>query len=908
MFLKILYVCAVFFFFACSNSVMEVDENEKFSADPNYKGFIRFFSTGKKVQLGSLNADATQKERPIMNVQFTYDFSIGRHEVICSDYNALMEHKTSCENDSLPVGNVTYYDAILYANALSKKYNMDSAYAYTNAAFDGEGNCTDLSDLVFSPEAEAFRLPTEAEWKFAAQSNWNLQQSWTSENSDFKPHKVCSKTLKMNAICDMVGNMLEWTNDWLVRFRDTTVTNFLGSPDAGSQAEKVVKGGSFRNAADKIKLYSRGDVYSVTTSTKADYVGFRLAIGSITNPTWMSSNGLVLNSRINPVANSSQVKSIVGTYRAKLCFRNDMTGNLVFIDYSNASLTVNEIQDSMEVFHPEISPNGKRVAFSTTFEGSKQKSSIYVRDLNASGTNLVKLDVESAAIPRWVITAEGDTALLYVNNAGSNKDEATFKQNSTWMVSFANGKFGTPRKLFDGSYHGGVSSDEQLAVTGSNRLRTRMVIGEDIKDSLWLDAEQACNVSLNRDKTKRTAFLDFSSTAGKNFTGKNYTAHEVLLIADSTGKLIQGISSPEGVTFDHSEWAVGNAVAEQNDILVTTLSTTAGHQQIALVNAKDGSVTTLVNGEELWHPCFWVSSRTYSNESSLDADSAGVYYAQNAALLLTYKMKTFWQWADSIEYLALGSSRMSSGFAAKNVPFGKAFNMATVPSDMDVSYYLWNNYVLPHTPNLKVLIIGIDFDLWYSPHMKMVNKNTGRAFGYIYDKNHNYWKDGIPEGFVQAAADAYIPDENVYNEIVDMNGWIIDSCNSWGRKSKGLLQKDSTWSDKSSLIQNSVEQLRSIIESAQNKGVKVLGVIFPQSPDFSKTGAFGRYGFRRSKIPQMMQELDYMKEQYPNFKYLDENKMGSHDYLDEEAFDFDHLCFTGAEKITNRIIQAIQEF
>lgn len=906
-----LYSLAFLLICACSNSISEVNENyEKIvSQDSTYDNFKVIEANGHSVLLGTLSSESTPKERPAMKVYFTYDFSIGKHEVTCEEYNYIAQNKIPCSGNLLPASNVTYFDAVLYANAFSKSFNLDTAYTYTKAVFDGEGNCVDLEDLVFYPDKDAFRLPTEAEWVITAQTAWDPKNSWSSDNSGLKAHDVCTITTDSNAICDMAGNVMEWTNDWLVHFRDTTVTNFVGAPSAGGQNERVVKGGSYRNGSKKINLYSRGDVYTVTSATKAEYVGFRLAKGIIPNPTWISSNGITTNSRIFPIANSSTIKTLTGTFRAKLAFRNDMSGNLAFIDYMSGTSAVNEIQDTMEVFHPDISPDGKKVAFSTSFEGSNQKSSLYVRDLNISGTNLVKLDVESAAIPRWVVTAEGDTAIIYVNNAGSNKDDVTFKQNSTWMVTFSQGAFGVPQKLFDGSYHGGVSTDTKLAVTGSTKLRARMFDGETIKDSLWLDAEQACNVSLNRDNSKRTAFLDFGSNAGKTFTRTDYNIHEMLLVADSTGKLIQGIPSPEGFSFDHSEWVVGNGESGQNDLIIATLSAYDAHPQIVLVNIKDSSVTELVKGDELWHPCFWASTNTENAENGkVNVDSAGKYYSADAGLLQTYKMKLFWENLDSIEYIALGSSRMSSGFRSSLFTSGKAINMATVPNDMDVSYYLWNNYILNHAHKLKVLVIGIDFDLWYSGHMEMVRKNNGSAPGYVYDANHNFWVDGIPEGFIEQVDQLSFPDMTEYEGARYHGGWVALDCQNWGKKEDGLVFMDSSWSDNSQLIQNSIEQLRSIIETAQNKGIKVLGVIFPQSPDFQETGAFGRYGFKRSKIPQMMQELDYMVKQFPNFKYIDENKMGKHDYTDSEAYDFDHLCYMGAEKITARIIEALQEF
>ena len=115
------------------------------------------------------------------------------------------------------------------------------------------------------------------------------------------------------------------------------------------------------------------------------------------------------------------------TSGSRLAFRNDVSGNIAFIDYSNGTLSVVEIIDSIDAYHPDISPDGSHVAFSTMYEGLDGKSAVYVRDLNEEGSNLIKLDVESAAIPRWRVLESGDTAIVYVTSAGNNKDEAAFR-------------------------------------------------------------------------------------------------------------------------------------------------------------------------------------------------------------------------------------------------------------------------------------------------------------------------------------------------------------------------------------------------------------------------------------------------------------------------------------------------
>ena len=862
-------------------------------------GMLRIKAVGETVLLGTNEVTAKVNERPSMKARFDYDFSMGRTEVTCAEFNDLMTAKglsLSCEA-SVPATNITYYDAVLFANERSKSEGFDTAYTYSRAVFDSEGRCTNLEGFAYRPEEEAYRLPTEAEWILVAKANWNVSDAWTSENSDYKLHPVCEKADSSSQVCDIAGNAMEWVNDWLGKFRDTTVTNFVGAPDGGALGQRIVKGGSYRNLAESITLYSRGDVYTVTSSTRADYVGFRLAFGAIPGAIWMSNDGKVASSRVVPLASSATMRSLFQTYKAKLAFRDENSGNLAYIDYSSGNLSVHEIEDSLDVHHPEISPDGKYVAFCTGLEGVSEMSELYVRDLNATGSNLVKLEVESAAIPRWRVLESGDTVIVYVTDAGSNKEESAFKSASTWQVPFANGKFGKPQKLFDGAYHGGISADNALAVTGAKLLRAR-VSG---RDTVWYGGEQACNVSLAKDRSKRSLFLDFGGKTGREYAGVNYGTHERLLVVDSVGNLVQTLVAPAGYSFDHSEW-----VSNGNFAVATLTNANGAHTKIVLVNLTDGSLVELVEGEELWHPTLWISEIQSSADTSVgehlfEPDSAGVYFVEGQDWpheALGYKMNLMWKYANQVEILCVGSSRTEDGIVANKIQSGFALNMGHSGNDMNASLFVAENYGVNHLKKLKTIVVSLDFDLWqnetaFSDYLFL---NTP---GYIYDKNHSFWKNEDMADFSQIVEAVSPFSMEAINAYGKSRGWLENESVEWGTP---LVESDSNWSltNTNSLDWN-LKRLESFVKEMDRLQINVVGVIFPQNPRYRETGSWGRYGPQRSAAEKYIESVQALAGRISRFEVLDENRNGNHDYTDQMALNTDHLSVSGAEYLTARL-------
>lgn len=121
------------------------------------------------------------------------------------------------------------------------------------------------------------------------------------------------------------------------------------------------------------------------------------------------------------------------------------------------------------------------------------------------------------------------------------------------------------------------------------------------------------------------------------------------------------------------------------------------------------------------------------------------------------------------------------------------------------------------------------------------------------------------------------------------------------------ISDDTTWTGfEKNGVEKAFAKIREILEKAEASGIYAIGVIFPQNPNYKNTGAFGRYGLRRSFAETMIERLQQLESEYPHFRLMDENKMGNHDYTNEMAYDWDHLSEAGAQQFSARLDSLFQ--
>lgn len=164
-----------------------------------------------------------------------------------------------------PVQDVNWYHALVFCNKLSEADGLTPVYSIsgtTNTASWGAIPTT--SDDTWNGagadwSANGYRLPTEAEWQFAARggnssNNYTYAGSntidgvawYTSNSSSYTTHTVGTKAANELGLYDMGGNVLEWCWDWYDGYPGTAQTDYRG---AASGTHRVKRGGSWFNSA-----------------------------------------------------------------------------------------------------------------------------------------------------------------------------------------------------------------------------------------------------------------------------------------------------------------------------------------------------------------------------------------------------------------------------------------------------------------------------------------------------------------------------------------------------------------------------------------------------------------------------------------------------------------------------------
>ena len=215
-----------------------------------------------RVEAGTFTMGATSEmedpydwEKPTHQVTLTNDYYIGKYEVTQALWKAVMGNNPSnFKGDNLPVEKVSWDDCQEFINKLNRI------------------------------TGKTFRLPTEAEWEYAARggkksrgyqysgSNNISDVAWYSDNSGNMTNDVGSKQANELGIYDMTGNVWEWCQDGYGKYSSSSQINPIG---ATSDSYRVNRGGSWYGIARLCRSSCR---FGITPVNRFNFIGVRLVL------------------------------------------------------------------------------------------------------------------------------------------------------------------------------------------------------------------------------------------------------------------------------------------------------------------------------------------------------------------------------------------------------------------------------------------------------------------------------------------------------------------------------------------------------------------------------------------------------------------------------------------------------
>ena len=251
---------------------------EKKTFTVNGVSFNMIYVQGGTFQMGSDDSEAWYDENPIHSVTLS-DYYIGETEVTQELWEAVMG--TAIEQQRKKAEEYWGYECDLYG--------VGSTYPMYYISWE---ECQEFIKKLNRITGKNFRLPTEAQWEYAARggnksrgykyagSDTIGEVAWYYDNAcdgvgssspDFGTHRVGTKSANELGLYDMSGNVLEWCSDWYGDYSSSLQTNPTG-PTTGSY--RVLRGGCWYNFAQFCRVAFRNNSYPGYRSG-----GFRLACG-----------------------------------------------------------------------------------------------------------------------------------------------------------------------------------------------------------------------------------------------------------------------------------------------------------------------------------------------------------------------------------------------------------------------------------------------------------------------------------------------------------------------------------------------------------------------------------------------------------------------------------------------------
>ncbi len=284
-------------------------------------------------------------------------------------------------------------------------------------------DCQEFIRQLNSLTGQNFRLPTEAEWEFAARggtksrgykyagSNTIGDVAWYADNSNSQTHDVATKAANELGLYDMSGNVEEFCQDWYGRYSSSSQTNPTG-PSSGST--RVYRGGSWRNYAAGCRVSHR---FNDSPSNAYVSYGLRLAISQANaTPEDESSEMFTVNDiSFKMIRVEGGTFTMGGTSEQGSDVDSDEkpTHRVTLSTYYIGETEVTqELWQAVMFYNPSYFSGAKKPVESVSWDGCQE----FISKLNTLTGQNFRLPTEA----EWEYAARGGNKSLGYKYAGSN--------------------------------------------------------------------------------------------------------------------------------------------------------------------------------------------------------------------------------------------------------------------------------------------------------------------------------------------------------------------------------------------------------------------------------------------------------------------------------------------------------
>ena len=259
-------------------------------------------------QMGSTEGYSDNK--PVHEVTITKPFYMGKYEITQAEYEKYCSYTGSNspsssygDGDNYPAYYVSWYDALVYCNKRSIAEGLTPCYSINDSTNPEEWGelptawddpLRDTWDAVKCDwNANGYRLPTEAEWEYAARAGDNTVDSltysgtsdvnklgdyaWYRDNSNNTSHEVGTKKANAFGLYDMSGNVGEWCWNWFTSKYDENTEGGNNPTGSSAGSSRVFRGGGWLDDSDGCAVSCRN--YN-NPSIRGNDLGFRVVRAS----------------------------------------------------------------------------------------------------------------------------------------------------------------------------------------------------------------------------------------------------------------------------------------------------------------------------------------------------------------------------------------------------------------------------------------------------------------------------------------------------------------------------------------------------------------------------------------------------------------------------------------------------